>query len=165
MNPTKIKLIECPRDAMQGWNKFIPTEKKIEYLDALLKVGFDTLDFGSFVSAKAIPQMADTKLVIPKLHIDPEKTKLLAIIANVRGAEEAVMFDEITYLGFPFSVSETFQQKNTSSGILNTVKSWWYIFPWALVIHMGMNTQKKSFFNGLNVCRHLISEFIPLPIL
>ena len=122
MNPTKIKLIECPRDAMQGWDIFIPTEKKIEYLDALLKVGFDTLDFGSFVSAKAIPQMADTKLVIPKLHIDPEKTKLLAIIANVRGAEEAVMFDEITYLGFPFSVSETFQQKNTSSGILESLK-------------------------------------------
>ena len=121
MQPTKIKLIECPRDAMQGWEKLIPTEKKIEYLNTLLKVGFDTLDFGSFVSPKAIPQMADTKLVIPKLRIDQDKTKLLAIIANVRGAEEAVMFDEITYLGFPFSVSETFQQRNTSSGILESL--------------------------------------------
>ena len=122
MQPTKIKLIECPRDAMQGWEKFIPTSKKIEYLNALLRVGFDTLDFGSFVSPKAIPQMADTKQVIPKLHIDQDKTKLLAIIANVRGAEEAVFFDEITYLGFPFSVSETFQQRNTSSGILESLK-------------------------------------------
>lgn len=122
MQPTKIKLIECPRDAMQGWEKFIPTSKKIEYLNALLRVGFDTLDFGSFVSPKAIPQMADTKQVIPKLYIDQDKTKLLAIIANVRGAEEAVFFDEITYLGFPFSVSETFQQRNTSSGILESLK-------------------------------------------
>lgn len=122
MQPTKIKLIECPRDAMQGWEKFIPTSKKIEYLNALLRVGFDTLDFGSFVSPKAIPQMADTKHVIPKLRIDQDKTKLLAIIANVRGAEEAVFFDEITYLGFPFSVSETFQQRNTSSGILESLK-------------------------------------------
>ena len=121
MQPTKIKMIECPRDAMQGWEKFIPTGKKIEYLNALLRVGFDTLDFGSFVSPKAIPQMADTKLVIPKLRIDPERTKLLAIIANVRGAEEAVLFDEISYLGFPFSVSETFQQRNTSSGILESL--------------------------------------------
>lgn len=122
MQSTKIKLIECPRDAMQGWEKFIPTEKKIAYLNALLKVGFDTLDFGSFVSAKSIPQMADTKQVIPKLHLDQGKTKLLAIIANVRGAEEAVLFDEITYLGFPFSVSETFQQRNTSSGLLESLK-------------------------------------------
>lgn len=121
MQQKGIKLIECPRDAMQGWEKFIPTEKKIEYLNALLKVGFDTLDFGSFVSPKAIPQMADTKLVIPKLHIEEGSTKLLAIIANVRGAEEAVLFDEITYLGFPFSVSETFQQRNTSSGILESL--------------------------------------------
>lgn len=122
MNSTKIKIIECPRDAMQGWEKFIPTDKKIEYLNALLKVGFDTLDFGSFVSSKAIPQMADTKEVIPKLQLDNVKTKLLAIIANVRGAEEAVLFDEITYLGFPFSISETFQQRNTSSGILESLK-------------------------------------------
>lgn len=112
-----IKLIECPRDAMQGWKNFISTEKKIEYINALLKVGFDTIDFGSFVSAKAIPQMADTKEVIGNLQLANSKSKLLAIIANVRGAEEAIAFDEITYLGFPFSISETFQLKNTNSTI------------------------------------------------
>ena len=115
MGQDAIKIIECPRDAMQGWAKFIPTEKKIEYLNSLLKVGFDTLDFGSFVSAKAIPQMADTQQVIPKLNVESQKTKLLAIVANLRGAEEAVLFDEISYLGFPFSISETFQQRNTFS--------------------------------------------------
>jgi hydroxymethylglutaryl-CoA lyase len=104
----KLKLIECPRDAMQGWANFIPTEKKIEYLNQLLKVGFDTLDFGSFVSPKAIPQMADTKEVISNLELGNSTTKLLAIIANERGATDAVVYDEITYLGFPFSVSETF---------------------------------------------------------
>src|SRR5678809_459409 len=108
MNPSSIKLIECPRDAMQGWKNFIPTEKKIEYLNSLLEVGFDTIDFGSFVSAKAIPQMADTKEVVRNLEWGVSKSKLLAIIANVRGAEEASAYDEITYLGFPFSVSETF---------------------------------------------------------
>ena len=112
-----VRLIECPRDAMQGWKHFIPTEKKIEYINTLLKVGFDTLDFGSFVSPKAIPQMADTVEVLKGLQVDMSKTKLLAIIANVRGAEEAVVYDEITYLGFPFSISETFQQRNTNSSI------------------------------------------------
>jgi hydroxymethylglutaryl-CoA lyase len=112
-----IKLIECPRDAMQGWKHFIPTAKKIEYINALLKVGFDTIDFGSFVSAKAIPQMVDTKDVISNIQIRNSKTKLLAIVANVRGAEEAVIYDAITYLGFPFSISETFQQRNTNSSI------------------------------------------------
>src|SRR5205809_7909677 len=101
----KIKIIECPRDAMQGWHNFIPTQQKIGYINALLKVGFDTIDFGSFVSPKAIPQLADTKAVIKGLQIDSLKTKLLAIVANVRGAEEAVMFEEISYLGFPFSIS------------------------------------------------------------
>src|SRR5215470_10431951 len=110
MNQSTIKLIECPRDAMQGWKNFIPTEKKIKYISSLLKVGFDTIDFGSFVSAKAIPQMADTKEVIRSLESVVSSTKLLAIIANLRGAEEASVFDQITYLGFPFSVSETFQQ-------------------------------------------------------
>src|SRR3984893_15847989 len=109
-----IKLVECPRDAMQGWKKFIPTEKKVKYINSLLRVGFDTIDFGSFVSAKAIPQMADTKEVIKGLHLDKLKTKLLAIIANVRGAEEACAFDKIACLGFPFSVSETFQLRNTN---------------------------------------------------
>ncbi len=117
MNQQPVKLIECPRDAMQGWAHFIPTERKIKYINALLKVGFDTIDFGSFVSPKAIPQMADTKEVVQKLKIDGTKTKLLAIIANERGAGDAVVYDEISYLGFPFSVSETFQKRNTNSGI------------------------------------------------
>jgi hydroxymethylglutaryl-CoA lyase len=113
----KIKLIECPRDAMQGWQHFIPTEKKIKYINSLIKVGFDTIDFGSFVSPKAIPQMADTKEVIENLELGITKTKLLAIIANERGAEDAIHYNEITYLGFPFSISPTFQQKNTNSTI------------------------------------------------
>lgn len=116
-----LKLIECPRDAMQGWPHFIPTEKKIEYINALLKVGFDTIDFGSFVSPKAIPQMADTGEVIRKIKIQNSKTKLLAIIANERGASDAVVFDEISYLGFPFSVSETFQKRNTNSTITESL--------------------------------------------
>ncbi|HLK30587.1 MAG TPA: hydroxymethylglutaryl-CoA lyase [Puia sp.] len=118
----QIKLIECPRDAMQGWKTFIPTEKKIEYINSLLEVGFDTIDFGSFVSAKAIPQMADTKEVLKGLKVDTQKTKLLAIIANVRGADEASVYDEISYLGFPFSVSETFQFRNTNSTIAESLK-------------------------------------------
>lgn len=113
----KIHLVECPRDAMQGWKQFIPTTKKAEYINALLKVGFDTIDFGSFVSPKAIPQMADTREVIGQLSMVNNKSKLLAIIANLRGAEEAVTYDEITYLGFPFSISQTFQQRNTNSTI------------------------------------------------
>ena len=117
MNNNLVKLIECPRDAMQGWKSFIPTEKKIEYINSLLKVGFDTIDFGSFVSPKAIPQMADTSEVISKIEILNSNTKLLAIIANYRGAEEASIYDQINYLGFPFSVSETFQQRNTNSTI------------------------------------------------
>ena len=117
-----IKIIECPRDAMQGWKNFIPTEKKIEYINSLLKVGFDTIDFGSFVSAKAIPQMADTKEVVGSLESGVNNSKLLAIVANLRGAEEASVFDQITYLGFPFSVSETFQQRNTNSSIEDSLK-------------------------------------------
>jgi hydroxymethylglutaryl-CoA lyase len=117
MNTNEIKLVECPRDAMQGWNQFIPTEKKIQYINSLLRVGFNTIDFGSFVSPKLIPQMRDTKEVIGNLKLGISKTKLLAIIANVRGAEEASVYDTIAYLGFPFSVSETFQQRNTNSSI------------------------------------------------
>jgi len=117
-----LKLIECPRDAMQGWKNFIPTEKKTKYINSLLKVGFDTIDFGSFVSPKAIPQMADTKEVIGGLEFGVSNSKLLAIIANFRGAEEASVFDQITYLGFPFSVSETFQQRNTNSSIEESLK-------------------------------------------
>lgn len=115
--PSTIKLIECPRDAMQGWTHFIPTETKVNYLNTLLKVGFDTLDFGSFVSPKAIPQLKDTADVLSKLDLTNTKTKLLAIIANQRGAEEAASYSEITYLGFPFSVSEEFQRRNTNSSI------------------------------------------------
>lgn len=112
-----IQLIECPRDAMQGWVHAIPTNIKVNYLNQLLQVGFDTLDFGSFVSPKAIPQMADTKEVIPQLQLHNSSTKLLAIVVNQRGAEEAVLYDEISYLGFPFSISPTFQQKNTNSSM------------------------------------------------
>jgi hydroxymethylglutaryl-CoA lyase len=110
-----IKLVECPRDAMQGWPHQISTEKKIAYLNALLQVGFDTLDFGSFVSPKAIPQMADTKAVVEALDLSGTATKLLAIVANLRGAEEAVAYDQIACLGFPFSISPTFQLRNTNS--------------------------------------------------
>jgi len=117
----QISLIECPRDAMQGWKEFIPTEQKIDYLNALLRVGFDVLDFGSFVSPKAIPQLADTKEVIPKLQLSGSRTKLLAIIANTRGAQEAVAYDEIRYLGFPFSISETFQLRNTNKTIAESL--------------------------------------------
>ncbi len=116
-----IKIIDCPRDAMQGWEHFIPTHKKVEYLNSLLQVGFDTLDFGSFVSPKAIPQMADTREVLSNLDLSSSKTKLLAIVANLRGAEEAVAYDEITYIGFPFSISETFQQRNTHSSIADSL--------------------------------------------
>lgn len=112
-----VTLVECPRDAMQGWPHIIPTEKKISYLNALLKVGFDTLDFGSFVSPKAIPQMADTRQVLAGLDLFGTTTRLLAIVANFRGAEEAAALDAITYLGFPFSVSETFQLRNTNKTI------------------------------------------------
>lgn len=120
-----IKIIECPRDAMQGLQHFIPTQTKIDYINQLLKVGFDTIDFGSFVSPKAIPQMADTKEVLAGLNLSQTNTKLLSIIANLKGAEMAVQYPEIKYLGFPFSISETFQQRNTNTSIaesLETVK-------------------------------------------
>jgi hydroxymethylglutaryl-CoA lyase len=115
MQHNPIQLIECPRDAMQGWQHFIPTQKKIEYINSLLAVGFDTIDFGSFVSPKAIPQMADTVEVLKKLEFKNSKSKLLAIVANTRGAIDAVAFEEITYVGFPFSISPTFQLRNTNS--------------------------------------------------
>ena len=113
----KIKIIECPRDAMQGLSHFIPTETKVEYIDLLLKCGFDVLDMGSFVSPKAIPQMKDTADVLDRISLNDSSTKLLTIIANKRGAEAAVSYDQITYLGFPFSISETFQQRNTNKSI------------------------------------------------
>jgi hydroxymethylglutaryl-CoA lyase len=112
----RLKLIECPRDAMQGITDFIPTHLKVSYINLLLKCGFDTIDFGSFVSSKAIPQMQDTATVLKSLELT-SSTNLLAIVANERGAEEACHFDEIRYLGFPFSVSEIFQQRNTNVSI------------------------------------------------
>jgi hydroxymethylglutaryl-CoA lyase len=112
-----MKIIECPRDAMQGIHNFIPTQLKADYINALLQVGFDTIDFGSFVSPKAIPQLSDTREVLSKLNLDNTRSKLLAIVANLRGVEEAISFQEISYVGFPFSISETFQQRNTNSSI------------------------------------------------
>jgi hydroxymethylglutaryl-CoA lyase len=117
-----VKLVECPRDAMQGWKQMIPTEKKLEYLHALLRVGFDTIDFGSFVSPAAIPQMSDTANVIGELDTSGTRSKLLAIVANLRGAEQACASPLISYLGFPFSVSETFQKKNTNSTIQDSLQ-------------------------------------------
>ncbi|MBI1770678.1 MAG: hydroxymethylglutaryl-CoA lyase [Bacteroidetes bacterium] len=118
-----MKIIECPRDAMQGLDEFIPTDKKAEYINQLLKVGFDTIDFGSFVSPKAIPQLRDTVEVLKKLELTNTRSKLLAIVANTRGAEDAAKFDEITYLGFPLSISETFQQRNTNKSIAEAMRT------------------------------------------
>ena len=116
-----VKIIECPRDAMQGLHDFIPTSTKINYINQLLKVGFDTIDFGSFVSPKAIPQMRDTAEVLAGLDLTSTPSKLLAIVANVRGAQDAMQHDAIRYIGFPFSISETFQQRNTNSSIAQSV--------------------------------------------
>jgi hydroxymethylglutaryl-CoA lyase len=116
-----MKIIECPRDAMQGLEKFIPTERKIGYLNQLLEIGFDTLDCGSFVSAKAIPQLKDTAEVLNGLNVST--TKLLVIVANTRGAEEACRFESIRYLGFPLSLSETFQKRNTNKSIAEALNS------------------------------------------
>ena len=116
-----IKIIECPRDAMQGIKTFIPTERKVLYLQSLLRVGFDTLDFGSFVSPKAIPQMVDTAEVLARLDLSQTRSKLLAIIANTKGAELAAVHKEIQYLGFPFSISENFQMRNTHKTIAESI--------------------------------------------
>lgn len=119
----KVKLIECPRDAMQGIKShFIATEAKAQYINALLRVGFDTIDFGSFVSPKAIPQMRDTVEVLSKLDLSNTQSKLLAIVANIRGAEEASKFEKITYLGYPFSISENFQMRNTGKTISESIE-------------------------------------------
>jgi hydroxymethylglutaryl-CoA lyase len=118
----KVKLIECPRDAMQGIKShFIPTKAKAQYINALLRVGFDTIDFGSFVSPKAIPQMRDTAEVLSKLDLSKTESKLLAIVANIRGAEDASKFEEIDYLGYPFSISENFQMRNTGKTISESI--------------------------------------------
>jgi hydroxymethylglutaryl-CoA lyase len=117
----KIKIIECPRDAMQGIKAFIPTERKISYIQSLLRVGFDTIDVGSFVSPKAIPQMQDSAAVLAGLDLSTTNSKLLAIIANTQGAEAAVKFPEIDYLGYPFSISENFQMRNTHKTIAQSI--------------------------------------------
>jgi hydroxymethylglutaryl-CoA lyase len=114
---SNLQLIECPRDAMQGWKHFIKTEDKIRYINSLLKVGFHTIDFGSFVSPKAVPQMADTKEVIQNLKLENNTTRLLAIVANLRGAADAMQYESITDIGFPFSISPTFQQRNANATI------------------------------------------------
>lgn len=119
----KVKIIECPRDAMQGIKShFISTDAKARYINSLLKVGFDTIDFGSFVSPKAIPQMRDTAAVLSKLDLSQTQSKLLAIIANTRGANDAIQFEEINYLGYPFSISENFQMRNTHKTIQQSIK-------------------------------------------
>ncbi len=118
----KVKIIECPRDAMQGIKMFIPTEKKIQYLQSLLGCGFDTIDFGSFVSPKAIPQMADTAEVLDGLNLEQNLSKLLAIVANVRGAQDASKYEAIDYLGYPFSISENFQMRNTHKTIAQSTE-------------------------------------------
>ena len=117
----KVKIIECPRDAMQGIKPFIPTQRKVDYIQALLRVGFDTIDFGSFVSPKAIPQMVDTAEVLAQLDLSQTQSKLLAIIANTQGAELASVHKEIQYLGFPFSISENFQMRNTHKTIAESL--------------------------------------------
>lgn len=116
-----LKIIECPRDAMQGIKQFIPTQQKIQYIQSLLRVGFDTIDFGSFVSPKAIPQMADTAQVLAGLDLSKTSSKLLSIIANTRGAQDAAQHKEINYLGFPFSISENFQMRNTHKTIAESI--------------------------------------------
>lgn len=122
MNP--VKIIECPRDAMQGIKShFIPTEKKAQYINSLLRVGFDTIDFGSFVSPKAIPQMRDTAEVLSLLDLSKTNSKLLAIIANVRGANDAAQYSQIDYLGYPFSISENFQMRNTHKTIAQSIET------------------------------------------
>ena len=117
------KIVECPRDAMQGIQSFIPTTEKVNYLQFLLQVGFHSLDFGSFVSARAVPQMRDTAHVLDQLDLSKTKTKLLAIVANLRGAETALNFEQIEYIGFPFSISENFQMRNTHKTISESLNS------------------------------------------
>lgn len=132
----KIKLIECPRDAMQGIKDFIPTEKKAQYIQSLLRCGFDTIDVGSFVSPKAIPQMADTSALLSKLDLSNTKSKLLAIVANTRGAADAAQYAEIDYLGYPFSISENFQMRNTHKTIAESVEVL------AEILEIGHNSNK-----------------------
>ena len=156
----EMKLIECPRDAMQGIHPFIPTGTKVEYLNALLRVGFDTIDIGSFVNPKAIPQLADTAEVLHRLDLDGVKSKLLVIVANERGAEEAVQHGMVHYVGYPFSISETFQRRNTNTDIEGSwartahissprpparpARNWWCTSAWASAIRTAIRGARRS---------------------
>ncbi|MCE2822291.1 MAG: hydroxymethylglutaryl-CoA lyase [Saprospiraceae bacterium] len=159
-----VKLVECPRDAMQGVHQFIETEKKAAYMNQLLQVGFDTLDFGSFVSPKAIPQMRDTAEVIGMLDLSVTKTALLAIIANERGAEDACQYPEIQYLGYPFSISETFQLRNTNATIPESLERTMAIQELCvrhgkkLVIYISMDPW------NVEIVQKWVNELIPLGI-
>lgn len=165
------KIIECPRDAMQGLHDFIPTEEKINYLNALLKVGFDTLDFGSFVSPKAIPQMRDTAEVLNGLDLEGVDTKLLAIIANERGAVDASSHEAVDILGYPFSISETFQQRNTNATIAESVERVKSIKAIAddkdktllIYISMGFGNPYGDEWN-VNIVQHWVEELSALGI-
>jgi hydroxymethylglutaryl-CoA lyase len=135
MEKPEVKLVECPRDAMQGLHDFIPTDVKVRYLDLLLKTGFDTIDIGSFVSHKAIPQMADTAEMLTRINTEGSRSKLLVIVANERGAEDAVKHGNVSYLGYPFSISETFQQRNTNTSIEGS---------WARTAHIAETARKAG---------------------
>ena len=140
-----LKIIECPRDAMQGWEHPINTANKVRYINSLLHAGFDTIDFGSFVSPKAIPQMADTAEVLEKIEFGASATKLLVIIANVRGALQAAEHDKVTYLGYPFSISETFQLRNTNASIMES------LIRVEDIQEICFKKGKKLFFSGFGV--------------
>jgi len=166
-----IKIVECPRDAMQGWPVYIPTATKINYLNTLLQVEFDTLDFGSFVSAKAIPQMQDTRDVLAGLQLQNTSTKLLAIVANLRGAQQAADYPEITYLGFPLSLSETFQQRNTNKTVaaalieLAQIQEICLAKNKVLVVYLSMgfgNPYHEPW--SPEVVWHLVQQLVPLQI-
>jgi hydroxymethylglutaryl-CoA lyase len=165
----KVKLIECPRDAMQGIHKFIPTQLKIKYLNLLLQAGFDTLDIGSFVSSKAIPQLADTAEILGKIL--PSKTKLLVIVANKRGIDDAIKFHNVNYIGYPFSISETFQQRNTNSSIAEAMEVVKYLKMQCdahqktpvVYISMGFGNPYGDAWNADIVCRY-VEELVKLKI-
>lgn len=166
-----VKLIECPRDAMQGLHTFIPTEIKAKYINQLLKVGYDTIDFGSFVSPKAIPQMRDTAEVLARLDLETTETKLLAIIANTRGAEDASQFSEIDFLGYPFSISETFQLRNTNATLAESIIRVEEIHNIALkhnketviYISMGFGNPYGDTWN-VEICQHWVDKLADMGI-
>jgi hydroxymethylglutaryl-CoA lyase len=171
MDDQTIKIIECPRDAMQGLQQFIPTESKARYINKLLEVGFDTIDFGSFVSPKAIPQMRDTAEVLEKLDLSTTKTKLLAIIANARGAADACTFGQIDYLGFPFSISETFQLRNTNATIEESLQRVTEIQELCvkhnkkliIYISMGFGNPYGDVWN-VDICQHWVNKLSEMEI-